>query len=143
MGERDARRTDDARRDGARGEGIALEWLREQGYTLVVRNLRLRWCGELDLVMIRDLTLHVIEVKTIGPFSRARAGDPLVYYGLPQLNRLCRTLERWLADGRTRNRLPPYRDLSIDLVTVDQRQAPPIIHHYPAIIPPEGPGGGF
>jgi putative endonuclease len=138
MSERDARRTGDARRDGARGERIALEWLREQGFTLVVKNLRLRWCGELDLVMIRDLTLHVIEVKTIGPFSRSSAGDPLVYYDLGQFHHLRRTLKIWLADSRTRRILPPWTDLSIDLVTVDQRPSPPVIRHHRAIMPPEG-----
>jgi len=139
MSEMDNRRTRDARRDGNRGEEIALAWFKEQGYTLVARNLRVRWSGELDLILHRGQTLHVVEVKTIGPFSLSRASDPLQYYGLPQLERLRNTLKRWLADSRSRSMSPPWLDLSIDICTVDQRQAPPIIRHYPAIMPPEGP----
>ncbi|MCA9782471.1 MAG: YraN family protein [Calditrichaeota bacterium] len=135
--DRKTQRTQDARRDGARGEDIALAWFQTQGYLLIARNLRLRWAGELDLILHRDSTLHVVEVKTVGPFSRSRVHDPLLYYGLPQLARLRRTLGLWLQDSRSRSMAPHWTDLSVDLCTVDQRQAPPLIRHVRSILPPE------
>ncbi len=48
---------------GARGEDIAVEWLRKRGYMIVVRNWR---CGsyELDIVAQKGFSLHIVEVKT-------------------------------------------------------------------------------
>ena len=83
---------------------------------------------------VREL---LVEVKTVGPFSRSRVHDPLLYYGLPQLARLRRTLGLWLQDSRSRSMAPHWTDLSVDLCTVDQRQAPPLIRHVRSILPPE------
>lgn len=50
-------------RTGAAGEGIAIEYLRAQGYTIVDRN----WStvvGELDIVAKRDEIFVFVEVKT-------------------------------------------------------------------------------
>lgn len=51
-------------RIGAEGEDVAMDYLREQGYTIVERNWRRGGHMELDIVAERDATLHFIEVKT-------------------------------------------------------------------------------
>lgn len=48
---------------GRRGEEIAAEYLCERGYTLRARNWR-RGRYELDIVAVKDATLHFVEVKT-------------------------------------------------------------------------------
>jgi putative endonuclease len=51
------------RRRGKRGEELAAAWLEERGYRIVERNLRRRQAGEVDLLALRQDTLHVVEVK--------------------------------------------------------------------------------
>ena len=48
---------------GARGEDVALAWLLGKGWTLVARNYRCK-AGELDLVVSKDDTLAIVEVKS-------------------------------------------------------------------------------
>ena len=51
-------------RIGAEGEDVAMDYLREQGYTIVERNWRRGSHMELDIVAEQGGTLHFIEVKT-------------------------------------------------------------------------------
>ncbi len=53
---------------GNRGEDIATEWLRKNGYMIVARNWR-DGHYELDIIAQRGFSLHIIEVK-----SRAKSG---------------------------------------------------------------------
>ena len=48
---------------GSRGEDIAMEWLREQGYYIVERNWRIGHY-EIDIIAQHFDTLHFVEVKT-------------------------------------------------------------------------------
>ncbi len=61
-----------ARRDGRRGELIALWLLRLKGYRLIARNLRTP-VGEIDLLMRRGGTVAVVEVKRRAGASAAEA----------------------------------------------------------------------
>lgn len=48
---------------GKWGEDLALQFLQEQGYTLVARNFRTP-DGEIDLILEKDGQLTMVEVKT-------------------------------------------------------------------------------
>lgn len=53
----------DLQKLGPRGEGLAWNFLRRQGYTIVERNYRTRY-GEVDVVARQGETLVFLEVKT-------------------------------------------------------------------------------
>lgn len=48
---------------GNTGEELAAEWLTENGFRVVARNVRTAY-GELDIVAERHGSVHVVEVKT-------------------------------------------------------------------------------
>lgn len=49
--------------EGERGEQLAVEYLKKQGYKIIERNFRIRG-GEIDIIAIDVDTLVFIEVKT-------------------------------------------------------------------------------
>ncbi len=55
--------TDGRRATGARGEGVAVEYLRRQGYRISGANWRCR-TGEIDLIAEDGPTLVFVEVRT-------------------------------------------------------------------------------
>jgi len=58
---------------GARGEDLAVRYLKKKGYKVIERNYRCQW-GEIDLVAREGDTLVFVEIK-----SRSSSG-----FGLPQ-----------------------------------------------------------
>ena len=48
---------------GERGENVAAKFLRNQGYTIILRNYRCD-CGEVDIIARDGKTLVFVEVKT-------------------------------------------------------------------------------
>lgn len=48
---------------GAKGEDVAMEWLRERGYYIVERNWRIGHY-EIDIIAQHFDTIHFVEVKT-------------------------------------------------------------------------------
>jgi putative endonuclease len=95
---------------GQRGEDLAAEWYRRNGYVVVDRNWRCP-LGEIDLVLRRGRTLVIAEVK-------ARKSDA---FGVPALavtpvkqQRLRRLAAVWLAEHRTGRRL----DVRFDVVAI-------------------------
>lgn len=51
------------RDEGKRGEDIAVEFLKKQGFKIIDRNFRIRG-GEIDIIAIDQDTLTFVEVKT-------------------------------------------------------------------------------
>jgi putative endonuclease len=49
--------------EGDLGEGLAVEYLKKQGFKIIERNFRMRG-GEIDIIAIDGDTLSFIEVKT-------------------------------------------------------------------------------
>lgn len=82
-----------ARARGSAVEGLAAEWLEEQGLTLLGRNHHAKG-GELDLVMQDGETLVFVEVKHR---QTTRYGHPLETVTAPKQRRLIRAARTYLA----------------------------------------------
>ena len=105
---------------GFLGEGIASNWLNNNGFTLIERNYREKW-GEIDIIAEDSMkVIHFIEVKTVSYETREKL-DWSVSYGTyrPEENvhskkqkRLSRAIETWLFKKK-------YSGIwQIDIVTV-------------------------
>jgi putative endonuclease len=75
---------------GKVGENLATQWLLENGFTVLNRNV-LTWGGEIDIVAIKEDILHIVEVKT----TRS-AINPLEHMGFKKLKTLQRAGERYV-----------------------------------------------
>jgi len=124
------------RRRGRRGEDLAAAWLEERGYRIVERNLRRRQAGEVDLLALRQDTLHVVEVKAgKGPWELL-----LQRVDERKLRLLLSTLARagWLEGGPDRP-----RRVQVDALLVVLGDEGPGLRLVEDILPPElGWSGG-
>ena len=76
---------------GQAGEAVAAEELVRQGFSIVQRNWRTKWC-EVDIIARKDDVVWFIEVKYR---QTDRYGDGLEYVGPQKLQHLCRAAELW------------------------------------------------
>lgn len=111
---------------GNLGEGIAVEYLRSKGYTILARNWRNKH-GELDVVARKDSFVVAVEVKTR---SSLNFGAPLEAITSTKVVRLRRLLAAWAAEHSACGVL-----LRIDGVGVTlQGDGSPLIEHVEGII---------
>ncbi len=99
----------EAAKIGARGEEIAIGWLRARGYMIVARNWRAgRY--ELDIVAQKGFSLHFVEVKT-----RLKGGWTTPEEAITEAKRraLMRGTNAYLAQ------FPTQLEPQIDLVAID------------------------
>ncbi len=75
--------------EGKRGEEIAAEYLKKQGFKIIDRNFRIRG-GEIDIIALDAGTLVFIEVKTR---SSAAFGSPLEAITYWKLKALIKTAQ--------------------------------------------------
>jgi len=108
---------------GQRGEKIAARYLKKQGYSVLARNLRLRY-GEVDLLAETPdgKTVVIVEVKT----SAGRSLPPEVRVGPAKQRKLAA-----LATGIIRRYRLKNRPIRFDVIGIDlpENQAP-VIRHY-------------
>lgn len=103
---------------GKKGEDLAADYLRKQGYRIIERNFRIRG-GEIDIVATDNGILAYIEVKTRSNHA----------YGLPEESvgfHKLRFLERASKFYRARRRNLPIQE-RIDVVAVDLSEKEPQI----------------
>ena len=95
---------------GRRAEELAAGWLSANGFTVIDRNWRNRWC-EIDIVAHKDQTIHFVEVK----FRASNNwGSGLDYMDANKISRLRRASLAWLHyHGRSN------ASYVIDLMAVD------------------------
>ena len=94
---------------GRAAETLAADWLQRQGFTILDRNWRIRWC-ELDVVAGCGATIHIVEVKYR---RRSDFGSGFEYITADKARRLQRAAIMWLkAHGRLD---APYQ---IDIIAI-------------------------
>ncbi|MCL2003299.1 MAG: YraN family protein [Oscillospiraceae bacterium] len=104
------------RKEGGRGEQIALQYLVKKGYRLLQSNYNAP-CGEIDLIVYDDKYLVFVEVRMR---ASREYGHPLETVTPAKQKKIRKTVEHFLIKNR-RSTLQPR----IDVVAID------------------APGGGF
>ncbi len=104
---------------GRRGEGLAADWYRRRGYTVVDRNWRCR-NGELDLVVRRRDQLVFCEVKAR---SSRRYGHPAEAVTPAKQQRIRGLALQWMATTGTRRPRIRFDVATVEGGRVEVRQA--------------------
>jgi len=121
-------------RHGALAEEIAVAWLRQFGWRIVARNVRVAK-DEIDIVAIEPgAQPHVVCVEVRSARS-TRFGSPeerVTARKVSNLYRAARALSRSEAAGHLEVGGLPVR---VDLLVVDLREAPPQIRHFRSLEP--------
>ena len=93
---------------GSRGEDIAMEWLREQGFYIMERNWRIGHY-EIDIIAQHYGTIHFVEVKT-----RKLGGWQSPYDSITKQK--CDALRKGALAYRTIHRIP--LEIEFDLIAI-------------------------
>jgi putative endonuclease len=111
-----------SKQTGARGEAIARQYLRQQGYRIIAAN----WSsvfGELDIVAARDGTLAFVEVKTR---RAANTESALAGITAAKRERMLKAVYQYLHDEE----LDPDTQWRIDVIAVAlDGGRPPMLDH--------------
>ena len=112
---------------GAKGERLAEQYLRRQGYKTITRNLRNR-LGEIDLLMLAPdgQTIVFIEVKTAKP-NRSSTIPPEHRVGQQKQRKIATLAAKLIAKHKLTGRPIRFDVVGVDLH--DDRDAN--IRHYP------------
>ena len=94
---------------GARGERLATEWYRSNGYSVLARNWRCD-IGEIDLIVARGNELVIAEVKTR---ASNRFGSPAEAVGVAKQRKL-----RQLAAVFLRSAGRQFAEVRFDVVSI-------------------------
>ena len=101
---------------GSWGEGLAAQWLAQQGFTIFKRNFR-HGRYEVDIVAGRDSILHFIEVKCR---RSATFGHPEESVNRKKLKHVLRGGTGWLVQW------PGHRRVQYDVLAITLRKQPPV-----------------
>jgi len=77
---------------GRQAEAVAADYLRRQGFRIVERNWRTRWC-EIDIIAAKDKSVYFVEVKYR---QSARQGSGLEYITAKKLKQMRFAAEAWV-----------------------------------------------
>jgi putative endonuclease len=101
---------------GKIGEALAVDWLQQQGYSILLRNWRYKRF-EMDIIAEKNKVLHFVEVKT-------RRGDA---FGYPEEIVDRKKIRRMLRTGAAfQYQHPQWMQVQYDIlsITLVNRQAP-------------------
>jgi len=103
---------------GQLGEDLAVQHLRQRGYSIIERNYRRPW-GELDIVAEKAGELVFCEVKALRAMSAKEAGKyslrPEDHITYPKLLRFKRAILLYLKEKR----LPPDQRWRADVIAIE------------------------
>lgn len=77
---------------GKKGETLAVDYLRKNGYLILERNYRFDK-AEVDIIAKKEATLHIVEVKTR---STADFGDPQDFVKPKQIKQLVKAVDAYI-----------------------------------------------
>jgi uncharacterized protein (TIGR00252 family) len=80
---------------GHRAEAAVADYLAGQGFSIMERNWRTRWC-EIDIIARKDDIMHFVEVKYRASESQGSGFD---YIGPNKLRQLRFAVDYWLAQN--------------------------------------------
>jgi putative endonuclease len=106
-------------RVGRRGEQIAVNFLRKEGYKILFRNFRAKYGGEIDIVC-RDRLAKVLVFVEVKTRTTNLFGDPHDALTLRQQDRIVRAAKEWLRMLDDRD--IPYRFDIVEIVLEPLRQ---------------------
>ena len=108
---------------GARGEEIAVRYLRERRFKIIERNFTTP-LGEIDIIARNGRTLAFVEVKTR---SSPAFGSPAEAVGSRKQHQIIKAANWFLASGRGRGLQPRF-----DVIAVLVRAGQVDVEHIPA-----------
>jgi putative endonuclease len=108
---------------GTRGEALAAEWYRQQGYEVLGTNVMVGR-NELDLICRTSQETVFVEVKTV---TDDEYGDPIYKVDRQKCRAVIMATRLWLL-GHPQG----HRGVRFDIVTIDGSEFPPKIEHWPA-----------
>ena len=111
------------RQRGKWGEGVALEYLKKKGFSVVTTGFRSRF-GEIDLIVKNKEFLVFAEVKTRKDASFAYARE---YVGKDKQRKIISTANYWLMKRPTKLQ-PRFDVIEIYAKDGEQTKVPEIIH---------------
>jgi len=95
---------------GKWGEGVAVGWLAEKGFSILHRGWR-HGRSEIDIIAIRRGIYHFIEIKS----SRGGSfGHPEERVGRAKLSRIMRVAAHWLYE----NHIPSHHRVQYDVLAI-------------------------
>lgn len=109
---------------GTRGEDLAADYLRRDGFAILDRNWRCRY-GELDIIAANDETLVFVEVKTRTGQGFGTPAEAVTHIKLRRLRRLAGI---WLAGQNC-----SWPAIRIDVIEIRLCGSAPEITHIPAV----------
>ena len=113
----------DAKKRGAWGETVALEYLKRKNYAAVAKGFRTRF-GEIDLIVKDGEYIVFVEVKTRKNANFAHARE---YVGKAKQSKLRATANIWLASRKTKLQ-PRFDVIEVYAPLGEQTENPEIIH---------------
>lgn len=104
---------------GSKGEQIAANYLRKQGYAILGRNFKMRyphgpWRGEIDIIAKKKGVIHFVEVKTARKEFIDNAFTAEGKVGAEKRARLIKVAQLWLA----KHEIPQDTKWQIDVIAV-------------------------
>jgi putative endonuclease len=104
---------------GTTGESLALQYLRNKGFSFVEKNYRTRF-GEIDLIVKKDNTLVFVEVKTRKDTFK---GQPYEAITLRKRRHILKVAQYYLINKRTSK-------VRLDAVSILLKDDKPVIQHF-------------
>jgi putative endonuclease len=103
---------------GAKGEEVAVRYLKSQGYRILERNYRIR-LGEIDIIAEQGIDLVFIEVKTR---SDILFGSPLDSVTIPKQRQLSKVALEYMSKKSCHNRPARFDVVGVQLKGVSAPQ---------------------